>query len=72
MKNETRQIWELLGAYLTENPEIRFTQALFNLDINRFADSINPHKKDYHFKDNYSELDPDVLERVKKEYYEYK
>lgn len=55
-------ILELLDAYLKANPQIRFTQALFNLDINQFAEE----KPTSNFRDNYNDTDDDVLKRVKK------
>jgi len=64
MKKETKEILHKLFEYLEENPEIRFTQALFNLKINNFADESNPENKNFLFKDNYNDSDETVLKRI--------
>ena len=58
--NKVEELVELIKEYSTKNPEQRFTQILFNLNINQFAE------KDFTkgFRDNYNDLDQNVLERV--------
>lgn len=58
--NKVEELVELIKEYSTKNPEQRFTQILFNLNINQFTE------KDFTegFRDNYNDLDQNVLERV--------
>ena len=58
--NKVEELVELIKEYSSKNPEQRFTQILFNLNINQFAE------KDFTigFRDNYNDLDQNVLERV--------
>ena len=43
--NETaKQILSIIEQFITENPQQRFTQALFNLGITEFADRITRAK----------------------------
>lgn len=58
--NKVEELVELIKEYSTKNPEQRFTQILFNLNINQFAE------KDFTkgFRDNYNDLDQNVLERL--------
>ncbi|MGV1002995.1 hypothetical protein ACTS9U_16650 [Empedobacter falsenii] len=58
--NKVEKLVELIKEYSSKNPEQRFTQILFNLNINQFAE------KDFTkgFRDNYNDLDQNVLERV--------
>ena len=58
-------IMEILTAYLSRFPEIRFGQALFNLGINQFADPVNPERGDYKLREIYYDLDGRILERMK-------
>ena len=58
--NETqKKILQLISNYLAENPNQRFGQILFNLDINQFR----PNKDE--LKDIYNDLDEEILERIK-------
>lgn len=41
MKKEHEAIISILSDYLTRNPEVRFGQALFNLNINQFHPKSN-------------------------------
>lgn len=58
--NKVEELVELIKEYSSKNPEQRFTQILFNLNINQFKE------KDFTegFRDNYNDLDQNVLERV--------
>ena len=58
--NKVEELVELIKEYSTKNPEQRYTQILFNLNINQFKE------KDFTegFRDNYNDLDQNVLERV--------
>jgi hypothetical protein len=60
------EIVETLREYLVKNPEIRFTQALYNLDINQFANKENPGTEKHQLRDPYNDSNKVVLERVKK------
>lgn len=61
MKTEHKEILELIRSYLEKNPDLRFTQALFNLDINQ-----KPIGKifDNILRDNHGDKDPEVLKRI--------
>ena len=60
MKTEPKEILKIITAYLEQHPQLRFTQAIFNLDINQ-----SPEEPEYQFKgpfrDNYSDKDDEVL-----------
>jgi hypothetical protein len=60
------EIVETLRDYLIKHPEIRFTQALYNLDINQFANKENPGTEKHQLRDPYNDSNKVVLERVKK------
>jgi hypothetical protein len=66
MTEENRQILQIITIYLEKNPGIRFTQMLCNLNINTFADKVDPSKKGFLLRDPYYDSDKDVLERVLK------
>lgn len=61
MTEEAKTILNTIEKYLKDNPDIRFTQALFNLDINEFLDKQLP----LGFRDNYNDTDEKVLKRIK-------
>lgn len=58
--NKVEELVELIKEYSSKNPEQRFTQILFNLNINQFKE------KDFTegYRDNYNDLDQNILERV--------
>lgn len=60
MKKEHREILNLIEDYLSQDgaEHLRFTQALFNLDINQLA-------TENLLVDNYNDLDSWVLSRIK-------
>ena len=64
MNENAKAIIATLTQYLESNPEIRFSQALFNLNINEFADSNDPSKKEFLLRDIYSDTDRRVLKRM--------
>lgn len=64
MNQQQKTIITVIDQYLTDNPSIRFTQALFNLNINQFADNSNPENQNYLFRDNYNDKDDDVVARL--------
>lgn len=64
MNAASKTILTLLEQYINDNPGMRFTQALHNLNINQFADQNNPENKDYLLRDNYNDKDDDVLARI--------
>lgn len=65
MNQSTKAIIEAIGKYLESNPDIRFAQALFNLNINQFEDQKNPSNKGFLLRDIYQDTDEKVLERIK-------
>lgn len=67
MKDTHKEIIKLISDYLEEYPEIRFTQALYNLRINGFYSVDNPEKSNFLYRDNYNDSDEDVLKKIKKE-----
>lgn len=67
MKDTHKEIIKLISDYLEEYPEIRFTQALYNLRINGFYSVDDPEKYNFLFRDNYNDSDEDVLNKIKKE-----
>jgi hypothetical protein len=65
MKAGHKQILEILERYLSENPEQRFGQALYNLKVNQFTNELDPWKENFRLLDIYNDSDKDILERVK-------
>ena len=65
MNKEAKEILLLIEKELIENEGARFTQVLFNLGINKFANEEYPSVKDYLLRDNYNDTDLSVLERIK-------
>lgn len=66
MKEEHKKIIKLISEYLAENPDQRFTQALFNLDINQFQKNDDLRNIEYKLRDPYNDLDKDVISRIEK------
>jgi hypothetical protein len=64
MKTEHIEILQIITAYLEKHSQLRFTQAIFNLDINQ-----PPDAPEYKFKgllrDNHGDKDDEVLKRIK-------
>ena len=56
MNDDAKEILKLIETYLQENPEIRFTQALFNLGVNTFRGEHTDC-----LRDNYNDTDKEVL-----------
>jgi hypothetical protein len=65
MKQEHKLILELLESYLEKNPSQRFGQALFNLNINEFNETIDSRTPNYTLRDIYNDNDSATLERIK-------
>lgn len=63
MTKEAKEILKLIEGYLVKNPSCRFTQALFNLEINEFADK-NYDRKNCLLRDIFSDTDERVLNRI--------
>lgn len=59
MKTNTEILIEL-AKYLTENPDIRFGQALWNLDILFWRDKMSGKIHDPH-----ADSDEEILKRIK-------
>lgn len=64
MTKEAEEILHNLEKYLHKNPEMRFGQALFNLNINQFADEKIPESKNFLLRDIYNDEDEKVLRRM--------
>ena len=60
MNPNAQLILQTLTDYLTANPSIRFTRALFNLGINEFQSGEGTL-----FRDNYNDTDERVLKKMK-------
>ena len=63
MKTEHKEILKIITAYLERHPQLRFTQTIFNLDINQ-----SPEEPEYQFKglfrDNHGDKDDEILKRI--------
>ncbi len=64
MKTEHKEILQVIAAYLEKHPQLRFTQAIFNLDINQSPDEPEHQFKGL-FRDNHEDKDDKVLKRIK-------
>lgn len=64
MKKEHAIILELIRSYLEKNPSQRFGQAIFNLKINEFQESIDLHEPNYNLRDIYNDSDSDIASRI--------
>jgi len=64
MKKEHDQIIALISEYLSEHPNIRFSQALFNLDIIQFKNKENPGAENYALRDIHADDDTYILDRI--------
>jgi hypothetical protein len=66
MPREPRDLIEFqLRQYLEQYPDLRFGQALFNLDITQFVDKKNPSAANQHWRDIYNDTDEAILKRMK-------
>lgn len=65
MKEEHKLILNLLQSYLEKNPNLRFGQALFNLGINEFQETIDSGNPDYNIRDIHGDSDLSIAERIK-------
>ena len=64
MTNEHRIILNAIEEALNRDPELRFGQALFNLDINGFINPDNPAEADYRMRDIHADKDSAIIERI--------
>ena len=64
MKKEHQIIIELIESYLEKNPEQRFGQALFNLKINEFEETVDEKKPNYNLRDIYNDDDQVIINRI--------
>ena len=64
MKTEHKEILSLIGNYLKKHPELRFGQALSNLEVLEFAEKSFPPEHNL-LRDIYNDSDKVILERVK-------
>lgn len=66
LKPEHQKIINTITKYLEDYPEIRFGQALFNLNINEFANKDNPERENHRLRDIHSDSDKKIIERLPK------
>jgi hypothetical protein len=59
-----QDILHILSVYLKQNPDMRFGQALFNLGINEFADTVSPENQNHLLRDIYNDSDEAILRRM--------
>jgi len=59
MSNNSLKVMEMVSDYLLDNPDIRFCQALHNMDI------IYKDPTFAYIKDNYHDSDEVTMERIK-------
>jgi hypothetical protein len=64
MTKEHQLILNAIEAELNRDPELRFGQALFNLDIYGFVNPANPAKADYRVRDIHGDKDAAIIERI--------
>jgi hypothetical protein len=64
MRKEHKEILALISDYLEKRPELRFGQALTNLEVLEFADESFPPKHNV-LRDIYNDSDKSILERIK-------
>jgi hypothetical protein len=64
MTNEHRIILNAIEEALNRDPELRFGQALFNLDINGFVNADNPAEADYRVRDIHADKDTAIIDRI--------
>jgi hypothetical protein len=64
MTNEHRIILKAIEDTLNRDPELRFGQALFNLDIYGFVNSDTPTQPEYKLRDIHGDKDVDIIERI--------
>ena len=65
MNDNAKKILTLIEQYMNENPNLRFTQVLFNLGINQFGgDNTTPGGSPYLLRDCYYDSDNMVLKRM--------
>jgi hypothetical protein len=66
MTNEHRNILNAIEEALNRDPELRFGQALFNLDIYGFTNPDNPAEADYKVRDIHADKNSAIIERINK------
>lgn len=65
MEQYNQKILSALTQYLLDNEHVRFGQALFNLEINQFANQTNPSQQNYALRDIYGDENEQIYERIK-------
>lgn len=65
LKKEHQEILDLISEYLSNNYDLRFGQAIFNLGINEFVNKVEPAKENYKIRDIHGDADNKILERIK-------
>jgi hypothetical protein len=67
MKKEHKKIIELIEKYLENQPDLRFGQALFNLKVNEFQETIDDRNPNFDLRDIYNDSDEEIIERIQKQ-----
>ena len=65
MNENAKTILQIITQYIEANPQARFGQALFNLNINQFEDQQDPSRKGFLLRDIYNDSDQKILNRIK-------
>lgn len=66
INEDAKNILLAIEKYLKKYPEERFTQALFNMGINEFADETKLKRRGFLLRDIYYDADIEVLKRISK------
>ncbi|MGH1435132.1 MAG: hypothetical protein ACRBG0_11800 [Lewinella sp.] len=67
MRKEHQVIIELITSYLEKNPSQRFGQALFNLRVNEFQNTLDPKYPNYTLRDIYNDDDQEIASRIQRQ-----
>ncbi|WP_027421230.1 hypothetical protein [Crocinitomix catalasitica] len=67
MTEEHKEILTAIEKALNRDPELRFGQALFNLQITEFVNPQNPAEADYRMRDIHADKDIDIITRIRRQ-----
>ena len=67
MRKEHQVIIESITSYLEKNPSQRFGQALFNLRVNEFQNTLDPKYPNYTLRDIYNDDDQEIASRIQRQ-----
>jgi len=66
MKKQHKKFLKKLKKAFKKGEDLRIGQVLFNMNVNQFADEINPDAKNHLLRDIYNDTDDKILKRIKK------